>query len=365
MNIAYIIPKIIKQGPVLVIHEIVLEMVNRGHECTVYYFDDTEDYKDNVQQFSCPTRRIKMTDSLPWDEIDVIHSHSWRAEIYICLHLRAIHRHHVRSIATIHELSIYDWQRSEHGELYSRLFTSFHHSLLKKVDLRVVLSKQAMMGYKKYFKERPMTYIYNSRTIDPNVQLNDEEKKELLEFKGDSILLGINALLTTRKAVDVAIDSLKVLKELELNRGKSYKLFIAGSGPALEDLKEQAKKLNVENRILFAGYRVDAFRYIPYYDIYLMPSRSEGFPMALLEAMALHCNAVISDIPIFKEFFTEKEMTYFHLDDAKDMSEAIVTATMRPKGHEAYQKYIACYSPHIFGNQYEAVYKGSNNPHED
>lgn len=211
MNIAFVIPKLIKQGPVLVIYEIVQEMLKRNHQCTVYYFDDTEGYKGNIQHFPCPTKRISMMEPLPWDKIDVVHSHSWRAEIYVCLHLRAIHRHHVRSIATIHELSIIDWQRSEHGELYSRLFTCFHHSLLKKVDLRVVLSKQALLGYKKYFKERPMTYIYNSRTIDQSAKLSDGEKTELLSFKGDSILLGINALLTTRKAVDVALESLKVL----------------------------------------------------------------------------------------------------------------------------------------------------------
>ncbi len=364
MNIAFVVPKIIKQGPVIVIYEIVMEMLSRGHQCTVYYFDDIEGYKDNVQHFPCPTKCIKMTEPLPWDKIDVIHSHCWRADFYVCLHLSAIHSHRIRTISTIHELNIYQWLRSKHGVVYSRFFTSLHHYLLKKVDLRVVLSKQALVGFKVFFGNRPMTYIYNSRSIDSKIKLLDDEKQELLKFKGDSVLLGINALLTTRKAVDVAIESLKELLDQEAKIGKEYKLFVAGNGPELDSLKKQAMDLGVEDRVLFAGYRVDAFRYISYYDIYLMPSRSEGFPMALLEAMALHCNAVISDIEIFKEFFTEKEMTYFQLDNAQDMAKAIIEATNHPKGEEAYDKYITCYSPQIFGNQYEAVYNGSDNPHE-
>ena len=353
MNIAYIIPSIIKQGPPLVILDLVKEMQRRGHECCVYYFDEKSG-ADKID-YPCPTQRIKMSDSLLWDKIDVVHTHSWRAEFYMARHRNELKN--TRYISTIHEF-IYANLRSKHSAVFSFLFTQFHLSLLRKADCRVCLSLQHERYYKKKFGKLPLTYIYNTKTVDYNSKLTAEEEQEILSFKEEtSNLLGLNALLTPRKAVDVVIDALPLLKDC--------KLFVVGNGMSLDDLKKRAKEKGVADRVYFAGYKTDAFRYIPYYDIYMMPSRSEGFPLALLEAMAFKCNAVISDIPIFKEFFTENEMTFFHLDDPKDCARAVKEAINNKKGDKAYIKYMECYSPRIFGDMYEKVYKGSCNPHID
>lgn len=353
MNIAYIIPSIIKQGPPLVILELVKEMQRRGHECCVYYFDE-KDGADKIG-FPCPTKRIKMSESLLWDKIDVVHTHSWRAEFYMARHRNELKK--TRYISTIHEF-IYANQRSRHSAVFSFLFTQFHLSLLRKADCRVCLSQQHEKYYKKKFGKLPLTYIYNTKSVDYKSKLTEDEEREILSFReGTSTLLGLNALLSPIKAVDVIIDALPLLADC--------KLFVVGNGVSLNDLKERAKQKGVANRVCFAGYRTDAYRYIPFYDIYMMPSRSEGFPLALLEAMAYRCNAVISDIPIFKEFFTENEMTFFHLDNVEDLARAVKEAKVNNKGDKAYLKYMECYSPQIFGDMYEKVYKGNNNPHID
>lgn len=356
MNIAYVVPKLVKQGPVLVVYEIVKEMSKRGHTCIVYYFDPIEKYKDNVQEMPCAVKRIDIKEELPWEDLNVVHTHCARAEMYMYLHRKKAKS--VRFITTIHSY-IYEEQRFNHGALRSWLFTQFHLFLLKKADLRVVLSKQAENYYKKYFPKEPVTYIYNSRTVNYDAKLTPEERSEIKDFdKGSTAFLGVNALLTPRKAVDVIINALPLLDS-------GYKLFVAGDGPALNDLKVLAEKNGVADRVHFAGYRKDAYRYIPYYDIFMMPSRSEGFPMALTEAMAFKCNAVVSDIPIFKEFFTDEEMTFFKLDNPQDLARAIQEAMVHPKGEKAYQKYMECYNPTILGDMYEKVYKGSDNPHDD
>ena len=350
MNIVYIVPALIKQGPVLVVLELVKEMIKRGHHCEVYYFDTK--YKDNLVEFPCETRAIKMSDSLQWDKIDVVHAHCIRSDWYVYRHKKEAKN--TRFVSTIHNFMFQDLHRS-YNIFVALLFTPLHLFLLRKPDIRVVLSKKAVEYYCRFFS-KPLTYIYNSRSVDYEAKLTYDEEKELLDFKeGAKRLLGINAMLTPVKAVDVAIDALTFLD--------GYKLFIAGDGTALSDLKKRAIEKGVVDRVFFAGYKVDAFRYISYYDIYMMPSRSEGFPMALLEAMAFKCNAVISDLPVFKELFTEKEMTFSHLNDPKDCARAVIEATAHPKGEEAYKKYQESYSPKIFGDMYEMVYQGSNNPH--
>ena len=356
MNIAFVVPKLVKQGPVLVVYEIVKEMLRRGHSCTVYYFDTVEKYKDSVQEMPCPTICIGIKDDLPWQDIDVINAHCWRAMFYVYLHLKQVHRNGIRYVATIHE-NMYLSTGGNHGKLYTWLFTHWYVYLLKKADLRVALSKTVIKdAYEEVFKGYPMTYIYNTRTVKFDESLSEEERESLENFKGEDILLGLNARLDKVKAVDVIIEALPMLD--------GYKLFVVGDGKEKESLQRLAKDWGVSERVFFAGYKNNAFRYNQYYDIFMMPSRSEGFPLGLTEAMAYKCNCVISDIPIFKEFFTENEMSFSRLNDPQDLARAVREATKHPKGEVAYEKYSSCYSPVIFGDMYEKVFLGKNNPHE-
>ena len=54
-----------------------------------------------------------------------------------------------------------------------------------------------------------------------------------------------------------------------------------------------------------------------------MSSYSEGFPLGLLEAGLSRLPIVCSDIPIFNELFTEKEVCFFELDNARSLADAV------------------------------------------
>lgn len=344
MKIAQIVPSLAQFGPVVVANDLSKLLVERGHEVVVYYFDEKT---ENLLSFPCKTQRIKMGEKIDFDYFDVVHTHGIRPDFYVFLHRKK--KHTARFVSTIH-CFIHDDLKYTYNPLIAKIFAPIWLKILRGSDVRVVLSKQALEYYKRYFKGLKTVCIYNSRLTDLSKTLTEEEKKEMLSFKGKDILLGVNAGLTPRKAIDVIITSMAFID--------GVKLFVCGDGKSKEDLEELAKEKNVQDRVYFAGYRKDAYRYIPYYDIYMMPSRSEGFPLALLEAMSLKCNAVISDIPIFKEFFTDKEVTFFHLDNAKDCARAIEYATSHNKGENAYNKYINEYSPEILVENYLKVYRG-------
>ena len=79
-------------------------------------------------------------------------------------------------------------------------------------------------------------------------------------------------------------------------------------------LKEQAQTLGVADRVYFFPYQEFPCNYLHYFDIYMMPSYSEGFGMAMVEA-ALGGKAIVcSDIPVFHEIFNENEVRFFTLD---------------------------------------------------
>jgi glycosyltransferase involved in cell wall biosynthesis len=74
---------------------------------------------------------------------------------------------------------------------------------------------------------------------------------------------------------------------------------VYGQGALFEELERQSKEYGVN--VHFKGQIEDSSRVLMNYDAYLMPSLSEGFPLALFEAMATGLPVIVSDIPVFRE----------------------------------------------------------------
>ncbi len=69
-------------------------------------------------------------------------------------------------------------------------------------------------------------------------------------------------------------------------------LAIAGHGSEVDNLKSLAKKLAVEDRVIFLGLVEDMASFYQALDLFCLPSRMEGFPLSSLEAQA--CNIRLS-----------------------------------------------------------------------
>lgn len=73
-------------------------------------------------------------------------------------------------------------------------------------------------------------------------------------------------------------------------------LVFCGVGRQLEMLKKLAKELGVEERIRFLGFRRDIPELLQAADIFIFPSRHEGLPVSLMEAMAAGLPCVVSGV---------------------------------------------------------------------
>ena len=78
--------------------------------------------------------------------------------------------------------------------------------------------------------------------------------------------------------------------------------------------KKYAENLKVENRVHFLGYRNDITSIIKSCDIFCFPSRREGLPVALMEAMAGGLPIVASDVRGNREL-VKKEKVYEKCND--------------------------------------------------
>jgi len=85
------------------------------------------------------------------------------------------------------------------------------------------------------------------------------------------------------------------------------KFLIVGEGPLKEQLIVKSEQLNVRDRIVFAGFRNDIKEIIAALDLLVIPSLSEGFPMVILEAMAMEKPIIASCINGIIEQITDGE----------------------------------------------------------
>jgi glycosyltransferase involved in cell wall biosynthesis len=124
-------------------------------------------------------------------------------------------------------------------------------------------------------------------TIPNGIQLYPEEKKnaerlsKTLKIPTRCTLLLSVGRLVHEKAYDVLIRAM----DLVMKEYPDVVLAIAGSGVLQTELQRLIDALHLTGKIRLLGDRQDVADLMVNADIFVMPSRSEGMPMALLEAM--------------------------------------------------------------------------------
>jgi glycosyltransferase involved in cell wall biosynthesis len=99
---------------------------------------------------------------------------------------------------------------------------------------------------------------------------------------------------------------------------------LVGEGPQRAALERQCQELNLQNRVLFTGFRQDIRAWLAHCDLFVLPSLYEGLPIALLEAMAAGKPVIASAIPGNLEAVTHGETGWsFRPGDANDLASAI------------------------------------------
>ena len=112
---------------------------------------------------------------------------------------------------------------------------------------------------------------------------------EKIERTKEKIVLAVGRL-DKNKGFDLLIETFAQLES------KGWKLIIAGDGEERESLIELIENLNLNN-VELIGKRKDIFQWYAKASVFVLPSKKEGFPNVLIEAMASGCAAVSFDCP--------------------------------------------------------------------
>jgi len=79
-------------------------------------------------------------------------------------------------------------------------------------------------------------------------------------------------------------------------QGQDWRLWVIGDGPERAALEAQADELGLADRVCFLGYREDVPDLLMASDVFVLASRYEAMPMAVVEAMAAGLPCVVTDV---------------------------------------------------------------------
>ncbi len=111
--------------------------------------------------------------------------------------------------------------------------------------------------------------------------------------RAQRLRVGVLGRLVANKGADVAIRALAEAQRL----GVDAELTLAGDGPERTDLGRLVNLLGLHDRVRFEGHRSDPEHWLRAVDVLVRPSRTEGMPLAVLEAMAMGVPVIASDVP--------------------------------------------------------------------
>lgn len=155
--------------------------------------------------------------------------------------------------------------------------------LYKKVTVLTEADKEYLGGRKN------LVVMPNPLTFPPSFHPEKKEYYVLAAGRLDSWYV---------KGFDLLIEAWgKVFNGLNEEQRSKWHLFIAGQGSdtTLKQLKKRCLETNVGNSIVWGGYQSDIKQIYEKASIYALSSRSEGFPMVLIEAMSQGCACVATD----------------------------------------------------------------------
>jgi glycosyltransferase involved in cell wall biosynthesis len=144
----------------------------------------------------------------------------------------------------------------------------------------------------------------------------------------NSFNLFYHGTLAHRYGIDLLIEALAKLR----SQIPGIQLVIHGRGEYIEELRRQAKELNVESLITFSTQYLpmtDVPRLIQQADLGIVPYRRDIFtdgilPTKLMEYVALGVPVLAADTPIIRQYFSEAMVQYFQPGDANDLARNIL-----------------------------------------
>jgi len=196
---------------------------------------------------------------------------------------------------------------------------------------------------------------------DYNPALFDRHnERKLLGLKDDDLAVFFIGRLSEEKNPDVFLDVAKsVVVDKKISK---VKFFVVGDGVMRSELEKTIRSIGSEN-VTYLGYDPAVAHLLSAADIFVLPSAVEGFPLSILEAMAMSVAVIASDVGAVSDVIeTGVDGIVVKPGSKTEITEAIVTLRgdiehLQQIKRAARKKLETTYSNKVLGDNYKKMYK--------
>lgn len=229
---------------------------------------------------------------------DIIHTHTPNASAIVRLVCWKMRKQGLRVFYTAHGFHFYKGAPVKNW----LLFFPVEWVCARWTDVLITINREDYRLAKRWMRPGRVEYVPGVG-IDTakfrNVSVDTEKKRSELGLKnGDIMLLSVGEI-SARKNHKVVLQALNKIRDSRIH------YVIVGTGPLKPVYKKLVYKFGLASQVHFLGYRADVSELCKITDLYVFPSKQEGLPVALMEAMAsgipIICSNIRGNVDLIKE----------------------------------------------------------------
>lgn len=214
-------------------------------------------------------------------DADVVHAHLFPATLHVAI-LKAIGAIRAPCIMTEHNTT-----NRRRGRFLGRALDRFVYDRFDRVAAISQGVADALTQHLPDMKAR-VDVVRNG------ARLSFQHMPECRPRSVAPVIISVGRLVH-QKNYETALDALSRLSDIP------FRYVVLGDGPDREALVSRAKRLGICDRVEFRGHVDDVDAALAGADIFLIPSRWEGFGLAAVEAMNVGLPVIASDVPGLRE----------------------------------------------------------------
>jgi glycosyltransferase involved in cell wall biosynthesis len=262
------------------------------------YFDKEgiETFKINIGRLNI-IEVLKLRKILKSENINLIHAHDVRASIAaklasVNLDIPVISHIHVE----------YDWLKTR------SILRTIDRFFRNKYDLTLACSEKVKEFYCKHNSKcdgSKVVALPNSFNFSEFNKIHitcNMDFKVINSIPVEPYVFGYIGRLIDVKGIDLLIETFDLFHKKYTNSI----LVIVGDGIERENLVNLSMKYNLSSVIHFMGYRMDVYNWLNIFDSFILPSKREGLPLTILEAMAMKKIVISTNVGGIPELIHDK-----------------------------------------------------------
>lgn len=311
MKVAFLLPSLLNRGPIVFTKYLADALMACGVDVTIFYL------KPHVElKFDCECVRLRSSNLRRLDDFDIVHTTMFWPDV---IGLLMMFFRKINWVSSIHN-EIGEDLRFNYGVFFGSILGIIWRFVLRQCPNIIVSSGEQLKYCKSYLGQSKSSYTaigYGIVTRVANPLVNAEHAI-LTKLKDNYHIIGACGLLIERKGFSQLVKLLSLRKDIAV--------VLIGDGDCKSDLLLEAESLGVKDRFLILGFKPNHLDYYPYFDIYALTSYSEGFGLAMIEAMSFGLPVVCSNLPIYRDYFDSSHVCLFDPGNIDNLASAVKAA---------------------------------------